>query len=282
MIEHAPNSLAQASSGEDAANVDSCESRRCRLRLAVQHATHVLPAQGPIGVFAHHNTLHAFQHRPFEQAVLDAARMFGSEPYMAEAYRAVIACGRIRIEDIDAVIESEPDAEVLPGLNRHSLRRAMITPGVREFDAATILWRAEQGDLAKDFRQPALKALFEACRARTIAHEDEPAPARPVDEVIHPWLIRLCSMFLDQGMAYWPMPLRERGFYEGVRTLLSQPGGIFPRYLVGLDKEFRRQEGCGFSSTDAVLDCLDCKTLRDDDWDDILQAELLALPGGQV
>jgi uncharacterized protein YbcC (UPF0753/DUF2309 family) len=279
MIEHASNSLAPTSLGEDAANVDPCESRRSRLRRAVERAAHLLPVQGPIGVFVHHNTLHAFQHRPFEQAVLDAARMFSAEPYMAEAaYRAEIGRGRIRIEDIDAVIESEPDAEVFPGLNRHSLRRAMITPGVREFDAATILWRAEQGDLAKDFRQPALKALFEACRARTVAHE-EPAQAQPVDEVIHPWLIRLCSMFLDQGMAYWPMPLCERGFYESVRTLLSQPRGIFPRYLVGLDKEFRRQEGCGFSSTDAVLDCLDCQTSRDDDWDGILQAELLALPG---
>jgi hypothetical protein len=42
----------------------------------------------------------------------------------------------------------------------------MMTPGVREFDAATILWRAEQGDLAADFRQAALQALFDACFAR--------------------------------------------------------------------------------------------------------------------
>ena len=47
---------------------------------------------------------------------------------------------------------------VFPRLSRRSLRRAMITPGVREFDAATIMWRTEQGDLAKDFRQPALRA----------------------------------------------------------------------------------------------------------------------------
>jgi uncharacterized protein len=42
-----------------------------------------------------------------------------------------------------------------------------------------------------------------------------------VDEVIHPWLIRLCSVFLDQGTAYWPMPNREKGFYESVRMLFS-------------------------------------------------------------
>src|SRR5262249_10873769 len=132
-------------------------------------------------------------------------------------------------------LDREPDSNIIAGLRRSSLRRAMITPGVREFDAATILWRAEQGDLAKDFRRAALRVLFEACFARTVAHEEEPVPPRPVDDVIHPWLIRLCSVFLDQGTAYWPMPNREKGFYESVRMLLSRRGGILPKYLLGMD-----------------------------------------------
>jgi uncharacterized protein YbcC (UPF0753/DUF2309 family) len=199
---------------------------------------------------------------------------------MAEAaYRAELARGRIRLEDIDAVLNNEPDSLVFPRLSRHSLRRAMITPGVREFDAATILWRAEQGDLARDFRKPALRALFDACLARTIAPEEEPTAPRPVDEIIHPWLIRLCSVFLDQGMAYWPMPGREHGFYASVRTLLGQPHCIFPKYLQGLDDEFRRQEFLSFSAAAAVLDYLDTQYFHEDEWESVLQAELLALPG---
>ncbi len=136
-------------------------ARLDKLRQAVERAAHVLPRQGPIGVFVHHNTLHAFEDRPFEQAVIDAAELFGAEPYMAEgAYRSELARGRIHVEDIDAVLDREPNATIFPRLNRHSLRRAMITPGVREFDAATVLWRTEQGDLARDFCQPALRALF--------------------------------------------------------------------------------------------------------------------------
>src|ERR1700683_3360842 len=88
----------------------SAESRREKLRHAVEHAAHLLPMQGPIGVFVHHNTLHAFEHLPFEQAVIEASHLFGAEPYMTEAdYRAALARGRIHMEDIDAVLESEPD-----------------------------------------------------------------------------------------------------------------------------------------------------------------------------
>ena len=128
-----------------------------RLRRAVEDAAHLLPMQGPIGVFIHHNTLHAFEHLSFEEAVIQAAQLFGAEAYMSEAaYRAELARGRIQLVDVDAVLDAESDSPIFARLNRSDLRRAMITPGVREFDAATIIWRTEQGDLAKDFRRPAL------------------------------------------------------------------------------------------------------------------------------
>jgi len=258
----------------------SKSSRLDRLRTAVEHGADLLPRQGPIGVFIHHNTLHAFEHLPFEEAVKQAAQLFGAEPYMSEAnYRAELARGRIQLVDVDAVLDQEPDYLIFAGLSRSSLRRAMITPGVREFDGATIVWRTEQGDLAKDFRRPALRVLFEACFARTVAHAEEPSAPRPVDEVIHPWLIRLCSVFLDQGTAYRPMPNREKGFYESVRLLLSGRGGVFPKYLVGLDEEFRRQQHLAFLAADAVLGYLDSVTIEETEWPGILQAELLALPG---
>ena len=262
-------------------DLNSLKSYRLdRLCCAVKQGAHLLPRQGPIGVFIHHNTLHAFEHLPFEEAVKQAAQLFGAEPYMSEAsYRAELARGRIQLVDVDAVLDREPDFVIFAGLSRSSLRRAMITPGVREFDAATIVWRTEQGDLAGDFRRPALRALFDACFDRAVAHEEEPAQPRPVDEVIHPWLIRLCSVFLDQGAAYWPMPNREKGFYESVRMMLARRGGVFPKYLVGLDQEFRRQEDLAFLAPDAVLDYLDSIALEETEWPGVLQAELLALPG---
>ena len=100
------------------------ESRPDRLRRAIDDAARLLPRQGPISVFVHHNTLHAFQHLRFEQAVIQASQLFGAEPYMSEAaYRTELARGRIQLVDIDAVLDSEPDALVFPRLSRGSLRR---------------------------------------------------------------------------------------------------------------------------------------------------------------
>ena len=255
-------------------------SRADRLHDTVRHCSHLLPRQGPIGVFVHHNTLHSFEDRPFEQAVVEAATLFGAEPFMTEAaYRAELARGRIQAADIDAVLASEPDAIIFPRLSRHSLRRAMITPGVREFDAATILWRSEQGDLARDFRQGALRALFDVCLERTDPQELEAEGARPVVGVGQPGRFRLCAVGRDVGLAEGPWPNRAAGFYESVRKLFAQGGCLFPRYLRGLDQEFARQQALAFSSTDAVLDYLDALGLSESEWQSALQAELLALPG---
>ena len=59
-------------------NTDPAQSTatdsRARLAQAVAPAAHLLPAQGPITVFIHHNTLHAFEDLPFEEAVKRAVK----------------------------------------------------------------------------------------------------------------------------------------------------------------------------------------------------------------
>src|SRR5215470_20059592 len=71
----------------------------------IEDLAHLLPAQGPISIFIHHNTLHAFEHLPFEEAVEQAAVRLGREPYLAESrYRDKLASGRIRPRDVDALL----------------------------------------------------------------------------------------------------------------------------------------------------------------------------------
>jgi len=54
------------------------------LQQAIDHAAHLLPAQGPITVFIHHNTLHAFEDLPFLEAVKKGGRVFGCHPFLPE------------------------------------------------------------------------------------------------------------------------------------------------------------------------------------------------------
>lgn len=251
---------------------------KTHLSHVLHHLAHLLPAQGPIGVFIHHNTLHAFQHLPFEQAVVDASRIFQTEPYMTEEkYREAIRASRIRTKDLDVVLSQEPDAEIFPELTRHRLWRAMLHPGARSFDAESIGWRIEEGDLAADFDHPGARALFDACLQRT-EQPDVPPLSIPseIHEIIHPWLIRLSSVYLDQGMSYWPMPCREEGFYRAIRKLLSPGGALFPRGLAGLDHEFRSQLEKDLTAADVVLAYLGPDQ---NSWEPRLRNELLAMPG---
>lgn len=55
-----------------------------RLKQVIEHTGHLLPAQGPITVFIHHNTLHAFEDLTFDEGVPAGARIFGCLPYLPE------------------------------------------------------------------------------------------------------------------------------------------------------------------------------------------------------
>ncbi|NLG55067.1 MAG: DUF2309 domain-containing protein, partial [Rhodococcus sp.] len=71
------------------------------LQQLIEHAAHVLPSQGPLSVFVHHNTIHSFEHLPFTDAVERAADVYGCQPYLAEdCYRQELARGRILQEDL--------------------------------------------------------------------------------------------------------------------------------------------------------------------------------------
>src|SRR5437899_4342713 len=84
------------------------ESLLTSLRKVIEHAAHLLPAQGPITVFIHHNTLHAFEELPFFEAVESGAKVFGCQPYLSEdRYREALLRGRIRFSDLQEVLDLE-------------------------------------------------------------------------------------------------------------------------------------------------------------------------------
>src|SRR4029453_3118193 len=76
-------------------------ARATHLAHVGEHAGHFLPAQGPIRVFIHHNTLHAFEDLNFDDGVTRGAKLFGCQPYLSEdRYREKLAQGRITVTDL--------------------------------------------------------------------------------------------------------------------------------------------------------------------------------------
>lgn len=278
------------------------------LKHLVDHAAHLLPAQGPIGVFVHHNTLHSFEHLPFEEAVCQAAKLYNAEPFLTrKQYQAERKRGRILDKDILKALDSEPDRVISSRLTRKQLRSTLLISGLRDFTPENIEWQITECNLLEQLRpdldpqtrkailenspEPvATRALFTACYQRLpkLRTRESFRPTRPrdtllrltgvdLDEVVHPLLIKLCANFLDQGLAYWPMPDRDLGFYRSVRRLMRMRV-IEPEYLQNLHLEFQRQRATKMLAPDVVLEYLQ-QAYQKSDWQEAITAELLALAG---
>ena len=250
---------------------------------ALAHAAHLLPAQGPIAVFVHHNTLHAFEHLPFHEAVLEGERTLGGRPYLEEdTYRDLMRKGRIREQDVEEAYERihgrplRDEREVIGGLvPLGALRRALLLHAVRAPGGAEVPFLLHDAGGLSRFRpgvseacatfllrgssgpREVLQALFDAALLLAAAPpERAPEPATfprhrdallhlagiDTDHWIHPVLIRWSAVFLDGGTAYWPMPLRDQGFYRAVRRLEAQPGAVRPGWARGVGEAFRDLE----------------------------------------
>ncbi len=322
------------------------EPWRASLEEAIAHIAHLLPTQAPLPAFVHHNTLHAFEHLPFHEAVAEAQRIFGAEPYLPEdRFREAFARGRIRAEDLDFALEGLPDADepVAPGLTRSALCRLLMLHEVEplagaELDyaihegslldqpiegadaaaldrtVATIVERGEAwvrgrasveegeagvvdrlGPIGRRLRvdpQPlALRCLWARCLELSTLPASRTAQTAPwrerlrtdhgvdVEDELHPTLIRLCGAYLDGGLAYWPMPHRELGFYRGFLELASASSSLPAPWRGRLRTEARRERADKLDALGSIRRSLESLGIAPERWERVLTDEALALPG---
>jgi uncharacterized protein YbcC (UPF0753/DUF2309 family) len=127
------------------------------LSRVIDELAHLLPAQGPISIFIHHNTLHAFEHLSFEEAVEEAAIRLGREPFLAEPrYRDKLASGRIRAKDVEALLVeqlgADGDVNVAAVGPRRDLWRAVVLHGIPAATGRELSWILEETDALSRFR----------------------------------------------------------------------------------------------------------------------------------
>lgn len=304
----------RVSAGGEAADDDAASARA--LEDAVDAAAHLLPAQGPISVFIHHNPLHAFEHLPFEEAVTVAAERFGCEPFLsAQRYREALAAGRISERDVDEALGAVDDQLVAGKITRHELRRRLAIHGVPRARGAALGWLLREGsaldrfrdDLPSDAREVvastvgwlddprgAVRELWDTCVAavRRSAWSPEPGAVRVVrhrdvllaaqgidiDTEVHAVLIRFTSAYLDQGLAHWPMPQRELGMFQGFLAIYR---GLVARYGKPWGAELERlvAEAGAAGAAESLRSSLHVLGVPPAEWREFLSDTALALRG---
>ena len=131
-----------------------------KVQHMIEHAAHFLPAQGPITVFVHHNTLHAFEDLRFDQAVMKGHEVYGCEPYLSEErYRAKLKRGRFNTDDLfDVLLDDLGDeGHVLIGFmgTRFHLWLAMLEHSLHTGPVAELRWVITETDALSRFRKEA-------------------------------------------------------------------------------------------------------------------------------
>jgi uncharacterized protein YbcC (UPF0753/DUF2309 family) len=139
-------------------NSGNAHQLRVCLARAIEHAAHLLPAQGPINVFIHHNTLHAFEELPFDEAVVRGSKLFDCQPYLTEdRFREKLAAARIRDVDLREALAydlgSRRDQSVASLTTLFDLRLAMLGHPLRMAPVAELRWFIAETDALRRYRQ---------------------------------------------------------------------------------------------------------------------------------
>ena len=149
---------------------------------------HYLPSQTPLKDFIHHNTLHAYQHMKFYDAIFKAAKMFGYQVTLElEDFRRLYAIGRIREQAVEKVIKEKKGAGQM-GIWKDRLLN-------KNYDSINI---------------PRIGQL----RAHWKTHYKI-----DIDNLVQPLLFRILCSYLDQGISIWQFPVNKDGFIASLREL---------------------------------------------------------------
>ncbi|PWK28154.1 hypothetical protein LV89_00932 [Arcicella aurantiaca] len=154
----------------------------------IHELKHFLPAQNPLKDFVHHNTLHAFQDMKFFEGIRRASEIFGYNVSLSlDEYRALYAQGRIREDVLDKIL-------------------------LEKFGASNV----------KNWKNKLVSETYEANflpRIGNLRANWKKSYQIDLDSMVHPTLFRIICGFLDQGIAIWGFPEKDKGFLDSLKEM---------------------------------------------------------------
>jgi len=280
----------------------------------IQHLDHVLPGQAPIHDFVHHNTLHGFQHLPFEEAVAEFEALTGISAYLPlQRYRDWYAEGRINSADLDwALRQGLPDLDRSVPLmgeqfTRLDIDKAILLSDCRPLTLAALNWRKQhmsQHEITvwdrfcskfsmgvKDFgfetefsdhetlnQLTAIQDFFDQVgKTKSLRGLLLSLTGEDVLEEIRPSLIKACAAVLDEGVAAWHLPdWQTLGWYTSWKKYYRSE--IFLVFEDQDDFEEFWQE-LPEQPLDAIIYTLSSFAIPPSNWNAYLQRLALEIPG---
>jgi hypothetical protein len=161
----------------------------------IHELKHYLPSQQALKDFIHHNSLHAFQHMKFYDAIFKASKIFGIQTHLLlPEFREMYNTGRIREDILQQVIKN---------------KKAKVDEWKEK------LLHKEYDTLVQP-RIGRLRSLW-----KDAYHFD-------LDNRVHPLLYRIICAFLDQGIAIEALPVANKNFIDSIKELeQSSPVSFF-------------------------------------------------------
>ncbi len=149
---------------------------------------HFLPAQGPLKDFIHHNTLHAFQHLKFFDALSRASKLFG--------YKV--------------------------SLSLYEYRRLYVSRNIDEDILTWIIVQRKGSQEVNRWKEKLISEKYHQTRLPRIGQLRSNWKRHyqiDLDSLVHPTLFRVICSYLDQGIAMWKFPIHPEGFLASLREL---------------------------------------------------------------
>lgn len=152
----------------------------------IHELKHYLPSQQALKDFIHHNTLHAFQHMKFYDAIFKASKIFGFQVHLQlPEYRELYKTGRIRQDVLKQILANKKNGD--PAWMDKLLHKAYDTENHPRIGLLRQHWKLQY--------------------------------RIDLDNKVHPLLFRILCAFLDQGIAVEGFPVVNKGFTASVQEL---------------------------------------------------------------
>jgi uncharacterized protein YbcC (UPF0753/DUF2309 family) len=149
---------------------------------------HFLPSQQALKDFIHHNSLHAFQHMKFYDAIFKASKIFGFQVHLQlPEYRQMYETGRIRKDVLDMVIANKKGKEAVNDWKDKLISSEYYTVNHPRIGRLRSHWK-------------------------TVYKLD-------LDNKVHPLLFRILCAFLDQGIAIDSFPVVNKSFIDSIKEM---------------------------------------------------------------